>query len=137
VARIIHPLDRARMLAAVEAHFRGETTAYESEFRVRHKNGHWVWLLSRGKVVERDEFGIAVRMAGTHMDLTRRKAIEAKMERSAELLKQTGELAQIGGWELDLATLAARLDRAGLAHPRARARRSDAQPRQRDRLLRP
>jgi len=105
---IIHPVDRARMLAAVEAHFRGETTAYESEFRVRHKNGHWVWLLSRGKVVERDEFGIAVRMAGTHMDLTRRKAIEAKMERSAELLKQTGELAQIGGWELDLAT--SRLD---------------------------
>jgi diguanylate cyclase (GGDEF)-like protein/PAS domain S-box-containing protein len=105
---IIHPVDRARMLGAVEAHFRGETAAYECEFRVRHKNGHWVWLLSRGKVVERDEFGIAVRMAGTHMDLTRRKATEAKLERSAELLKQTGALAQIGGWELDLATM--RLD---------------------------
>jgi len=105
---IIHPVDRARMLAAVEAHFRGETAAYECEFRVRHKNGHWVWLLSRGKVVERDEFGIAVRMTGTHMDLTRRKATEAQMERSAELLKRTGELAQIGGWELDLAT--SRLD---------------------------
>ena len=105
---IIHPVDRARMLAAVEAHFRGETAAYECEFRVRHKHGHWVWLLSRGKVVERDEYGIAVRMAGTHMDLTRRKATEAQMERSAELLKQTGELAQIGGWELDLATM--RLD---------------------------
>jgi diguanylate cyclase (GGDEF)-like protein/PAS domain S-box-containing protein len=101
---IIHPLDRARMLAAVEAHFRGETPAYECEFRVRHKNGHWVWLLSRGKVVERDEFGIAVRMAGTHMDLTRRKATEAQMERSAEMLKRTGELAQIGGWQLDLAS---------------------------------
>jgi len=105
---IIHPVDRARMLAAVEAHFRGETSAYECEFRVRHKNGHWVWLLSRGKVVERDEFGIAVRMAGTHMDLTRRKATEAQMERSAEMLKRTGELAQIGGWELDLAS--SRLD---------------------------
>jgi len=85
-----------------------ETPAYECEFRVRHRNGHWVWLLSRGKVVERDEFGIAVRMTGTHMDLTRRKEIEAQMERSASLLKQTGELAQIGGWELDLAT--SRLD---------------------------
>ena len=103
---IIHPVDRARMLAAVEAHFRGETAAYECEFRVRHKHGHWVWLLSRGKVVERDEYGIAVRMAGTHMDLTRRKATEAQMERSAEMLKRTGELAQIGGWELDLATCA-------------------------------
>ena len=105
---IIHPVDRALMLAGVEAHFRGETPAYECEFRVRHKNGGWVWLLSRGKVVERDEFGIAVRMAGTHMDLTRRKATEAQMERSAELLKRTGELAQIGGWELDLAS--SRLD---------------------------
>ncbi|MGZ5239949.1 MAG: PAS domain-containing protein, partial [Caldimonas sp.] len=106
--RIIHPADRVRMLGAVEAHFRGETPAYECEFRVRHKNGHWVWLLSRGKIVDRDEFGVAVRMAGTHMDLTRRKAIEAQMERSAEMLKRTGELAHIGGWELDLATM--RLD---------------------------
>jgi diguanylate cyclase (GGDEF)-like protein/PAS domain S-box-containing protein len=105
---IIHPVDRARLLAGVEAHFRGETLAYECEFRVRHKNGHWIWLLSRGKVVERDEFGIAVRMAGTHMDLTRRKATEAQMERSAEMLKRTGELAQIGGWEFEIAT--SRLD---------------------------
>ncbi len=105
---IIHPADRARMLAGVEAHFRGETLAYECEFRVRHKNSHWVWLLSRGKVVERDEFGIAVRMTGTHMDLTRRKATEAQMKRSAEMLERTGELAQIGGWELDLAS--SRLD---------------------------
>ena len=102
--RIIHAADRERMLGAVEAHFRGETPAYECEFRVRHKNGHWVWLLSRGKVVERDEFGIAVRMAGTHMDLSRRKATEAQIERSAEMLKRTGELAHIGGWELDIAT---------------------------------
>ena len=101
---IIHPADRERMLGAVEAHFGGETPAYECEFRVRHKSGHWVWLLSRGKVVERDEFGIAVRMAGTHMDLSRRKTSEAQIERSAEMLKRTGELAHIGGWELDLAS---------------------------------
>ena len=101
---IIHAADRERMLSAVEAHFRGETQAYECEFRVRHKNGHWIWLLSRGKVVERDEFGIAVRMAGTHMDLSRRKTAEAQIERSAAMLKRTGELAQIGGWEIDLAS---------------------------------
>ncbi|MEO8525789.1 MAG: diguanylate cyclase, partial [Caldimonas sp.] len=102
---IIHAVDRERMVSAVEAHFRGETPAYECEFRVRHKNGHWVWLLSRGKVVERDEFGTAVRMAGTHMDLTRRKAVESQIEKSTEMLKRTGELAHIGGWELDLASL--------------------------------
>jgi diguanylate cyclase (GGDEF)-like protein/PAS domain S-box-containing protein len=103
--RLIHAADASRMLAATEAHLRGETPAYECEYRVRHKNGHWVWLLSRGKVVERDEFGIAVRMAGTHMDLSRRKRAEADLERTAEMLRRTGELAHIGGWELDLATM--------------------------------
>ncbi|MDQ2926720.1 MAG: diguanylate cyclase [Pseudomonadota bacterium] len=103
--QIVHPTDIGRMLAAIEAHFRGETSAYECEFRVRHKSGRWIWLLSRGKVVERDEFGIAVRMAGTHMDLSRRKRAEAELERTAEMLRRTGELAHIGGWELDLATM--------------------------------
>jgi diguanylate cyclase (GGDEF)-like protein/PAS domain S-box-containing protein len=103
--RLIHPADAVRKLAALEAHFRGETPAYECEFRVRHKSGHWVWLLSRGKVVERDAFGIAVRMAGTHMDLSLRKRAEAELERTAEMLRRTGELAHIGGWELDLATM--------------------------------
>ncbi len=103
--RLVHPADTVRMLAAIEAHFRGETPAYECEFRVRHKDGHWVWLLSRGKVVERDSFGVAVRMAGTHMDLTQRKRAEAELERTAEMLRRTGELANIGGWELDLATM--------------------------------
>jgi diguanylate cyclase (GGDEF)-like protein/PAS domain S-box-containing protein len=103
--RLVHPADAVLLLSAIEAHFRGETPAYECEFRVRHKDGHWVWLLSRGKVVERDEFGIAVRMAGTHMDLSRRKRAEAELERTAEMLRRTGELAHIGGWELDLATM--------------------------------
>jgi diguanylate cyclase (GGDEF)-like protein/PAS domain S-box-containing protein len=102
---IAHPNDSARLLATIEAHFRGETRYYECEFRVRHKQGHWVWLLSRGKIVERDDYGIAVRMAGTHMDLTRRKRAEAQIERSAEMLRRTGELAHIGGWEVDLATM--------------------------------
>ena len=101
---LAHPSDLGRLLATIEAHFRGETSFYECEFRIRHKRGHWVWLLSRGKIVERDDFGVAMRMAGTHMDLTRRKQIEQQMERSAEMLRRTGELAHIGGWELDLAT---------------------------------
>ena len=99
-----HPDDAARQIAAVEAHLQQETIAYECEFRIRHKAGHWVWLLSRGKVVERDAAGAPMRMSGTHMDLTLRKQTEAHMERTAQMLRQTGELANIGGWELNLAT---------------------------------
>ena len=56
-------------------------------------------------MVERDGFDTPVRMAGTHMDLTRRKSTEAQVQRTAEMLRRTGELAKIGGWELDLASM--------------------------------
>jgi diguanylate cyclase (GGDEF)-like protein/PAS domain S-box-containing protein len=102
---LIHRADGPDLLAAMEAHLRGETPFFECEFRIRHKSGRWLWLLSRGRIVERDELGIAVRMAGTHMDLTRRKRAEAQIERAADMLRRTGELAHIGGWELDLATM--------------------------------
>ncbi|MBV9892335.1 MAG: PAS domain-containing protein, partial [Rhizobacter sp.] len=103
--RLVHRDDAEKLISAIEAHFRRETASYECEFRVRHKDGHWVWLLSRGKVVERDADDTPVRMAGTHMDLTRRIRTEAQVQRSAEMLRRTGELANIGGWELDLATM--------------------------------
>ena len=99
---LVHPDDAGRLIAAIETHFRAETPAYECEFRVRHHDGRWVWLLSRGKVVERDAFDTPVRMTGTHMDLTLRKQAEAEIERSAEVLRRTGELAKIGGWSFDL-----------------------------------
>jgi diguanylate cyclase (GGDEF)-like protein/PAS domain S-box-containing protein len=102
---IVHRDDAERLISSIEAHFRRESASYECEFRVRHKDGHWVWLLSRGKVVERDALDTPVRMTGTHMDLTRRKSTEAEVQRSAEMLRRTGELANIGGWELDLATM--------------------------------
>ena len=103
--RIVHRDDAERLISAIEAHFRRETAGYECEFRVRHKDGHWVWLLSRGKVVERDGDDTPLRMAGTHMDLTRRIRTEAQVQRTAEMLRRTGELANIGGWELDLTTM--------------------------------
>jgi diguanylate cyclase (GGDEF)-like protein/PAS domain S-box-containing protein len=102
---LVHRDEAERLISTIEAHFRRETAHYECEFRVRHKDGHWVWLLSRGKVVERDAYDTPVRMAGTHMDLTRRIRTETQVQRSAEMLRRTGELANIGGWELDLTTM--------------------------------
>jgi len=103
--KLVHRDDAEKLISAIEAHFRRETAAYECEFRIRHKDGHWVWLLSRGKVVERDGDDTPLRMAGTHMDLTRRIRTEAEVQRTAEMLRRTGELANIGGWELDLTTM--------------------------------
>ena len=101
---LIHPFDAIVVAAAIKAHFDRDTEAYECEFRVRHKAGHWVWLLSRAKLVERDAADAPLRMVGTHMDISERKRAEAEIAHAAEMLRRTGKLAKIGGWEIDLAT---------------------------------
>jgi PAS domain S-box-containing protein len=83
---LCHPDDLARSQALVERHFRGESPDYECEVRMRHRDGSWVWVLDRGKVVERDDEGRPVRMTGTHLDITPRKKAEAELARQTALL---------------------------------------------------
>ena|GEM_PF-1737165 len=95
---LVHPDDLAQVHAALEQHLSGETPAYEAEYRMRHKDGHWVWILNRGKVVERNAVGAPLRAVGTHMDITERKLIEQQLqdhqEHLEELVKQrTNELS--------------------------------------------
>ena len=69
--RLVHPDDRARADRANDAVSRGDPT-YEAEFRLRHKDGHYVQVLSRGFPVRREPGGPVVRIVGTHFDLTER-----------------------------------------------------------------
>ena len=85
---LLHPDDRAAIDATLQSHLKGQTPAYECEYRMRHKDGHWVWILSRGRVVERDAKGEALRVVGTHMDTTERKQAEAELLRSNRELEQ-------------------------------------------------
>ena len=82
-----HPDDALVSAALLKRHFRGELPALDCENRVRHHDGHWVWLLTRGKVFSRDAEGRPLFMAGTHMDITERKRAAAESKRSAELLR--------------------------------------------------
>jgi len=77
---LLHPEDRERVVALREAHVRGETPRFEAEFRIRNKAGGWQWILSRGQVVARDEHGQALRIIGTHTDITRLKKVEAELQ---------------------------------------------------------
>lgn len=72
---LIHPDDLAGAEAAASAHFRGETAVYESEHRLRHKDGHFVWVLSVGKVVERDSAARPLRIMGSNRDITQHKRL--------------------------------------------------------------
>jgi diguanylate cyclase (GGDEF)-like protein/PAS domain S-box-containing protein len=101
---LVHPGDRPALVAAVQAHVRGDSEYLEAEFRVRHKNGRWVWLLSRARAAERDTQGRALRVVGTHLDTTARRRAESALQRSTDMLRRTGELGRIGGWELDVET---------------------------------
>jgi PAS domain S-box-containing protein len=78
--RLIHPEDLPATLEALTECRQGRTLIYEAEYRMRSKAGDWLWMLSRGKVVSRNPAGGAVRMIGTHTDITARKLAERKAE---------------------------------------------------------
>ena len=84
--RLVHPEDRARADQANEAVARGDRM-YEAEFRLRHKDGRYVHVLSRGFPVRREPGGPVVRIVGTHFDLTERKEAEQALRRSHEELE--------------------------------------------------
>ncbi len=79
---LTHPDDRARMAADRQLHLDGLTQAYVNEHRLHHKDGHWVSVLSRGVVLQRDGQGLAVRMIGTWTDVSQaRQADTLRLER--------------------------------------------------------
>jgi PAS domain S-box-containing protein len=76
----IHPEDLADVMRAVREHLSGQTQMYHCEHRVRCKDGSYIWVLDRGRVVTRDEAGNPVRMVGTHTDVTEKRAAQAALE---------------------------------------------------------
>ncbi len=81
---IIADEDWPGLMATLQNHLKGETPYYEYEHRLRHKDGHWVWILDRGQIVERDPSGAPLRVVGTHMDITNR----IMAEQAALLLRE-------------------------------------------------
>jgi len=78
----VHPDDRARMNRAMQDCLDGMTTSYEAEVRVRTAAGEWTWIMERGRVIERDEEGKPLRMAGIEIDVTARKRAEEELKRA-------------------------------------------------------
>jgi diguanylate cyclase (GGDEF)-like protein/PAS domain S-box-containing protein len=76
---MIHPDDMQGVLSILENHISGKTSHYNTEHRLRTKRGLWIWVLDAGKVVEFDEHGNPLRVAGIHMDINDKKSLELKM----------------------------------------------------------
>ncbi len=73
---LLHPEDRESAVRTAKKHISGTQKNLETEFRMKDKSGKWVWILSRGRVMERDAGGLPVRMVGTHTDISLRKEQE-------------------------------------------------------------
>jgi PAS domain S-box-containing protein len=73
---LTHPDDLQKYQELLQKHFSGESADFACESRMKHKDGHWVWVLDRGMVTERDKTGQPLRMTGTHLNIAERKSAE-------------------------------------------------------------
>lgn len=101
--RLVDPDDEVRARAALQRHLDGETPQYRCEFRMRHKAGHWVWVLAVGRLMSRADDGTPAWAFGTHMDFSEqvrnREAAELAYRRMAQALEGGG----VALWEYDVA----------------------------------
>ena len=80
--QFVHPDDLPLTRTSMEAHLRGEIPFYECTIRMRHREGHWIWMLSRAVVVERHADGTPLRIVGTHEDITEQRRLEQERRQS-------------------------------------------------------
>lgn len=73
--KLVHPDDMGAVMEVLTKHLEGKTPFYESEHRLKRKDGSWIWILDRGRVVERDETGKPLRAIGIHSNITQQRAV--------------------------------------------------------------
>jgi diguanylate cyclase (GGDEF)-like protein/PAS domain S-box-containing protein len=83
----VYPEDLPKVMAAVQDTVEGRKEYFENEHRMRHKDGHWVWISARGKVFS-DENGVPIRLIGTHTDITEDKEMQIEFVHQAQIIKQ-------------------------------------------------
>ncbi len=73
----MHPLDHSKSTKILQDHYEGITANYECETRMKHKNGEWIWVLTKGKITSWDEEGNPEWLVGSQVDITQnKKALE-------------------------------------------------------------
>jgi diguanylate cyclase (GGDEF)-like protein/PAS domain S-box-containing protein len=91
----VHPDDQERVQTLLQEHLLGTTDVYESEHRIRNHKGEWIWVRSRGKLVQRDSDGKPLRMAGTARDITAIRYAERERLVALEVLRSMSEAVAV------------------------------------------
>ncbi len=100
---IIHPDDREKQAEAMKGSSSTKEESYKVEMRMRHKNGHYVPVLTRGFIKKNDK-GEPVRVTGSNMDLTERKEAERRLRESEARYRSIIAISNTGAWEYDIDT---------------------------------
>jgi PAS domain S-box-containing protein len=100
----IHHEDLPAYRTAVNGHLDGHTPPYDVEYRLRNRDDAWVWIQERGRVIERDSTGRALRMVGLCLDAEERKNSARALERSESRLACAVWGPSAGLWEHDVST---------------------------------
>ncbi|AUF99362.1 diguanylate cyclase [Pseudomonas sp. 09C 129] len=88
---LLHPEDLPLLKRALVEHLKGRTEDYLVEYRVRHADGHWVWIEDRGRAVERGPGGRVLRMVGTRRDISASKQQEEQRRLAAMVFEAASE----------------------------------------------
>jgi two-component system cell cycle sensor histidine kinase/response regulator CckA len=102
---LLHPDDAVEAEQRVADYLGGRIPAYEIEFRMRHADGSYVDVLSRGYATY-DADHRPIRLVGTHVDITERKRTETALRESELMLRRAQEVAALGSWTFDPAGVA-------------------------------
>ena len=88
---MVHPEDLPEVMATVHRHLSGAETVYRTEHRCLHRDGRWIWILDCGRVVQRTADGSAVRMIGTHVDISSLKRTESALNEARIAAEQAAQ----------------------------------------------
>lgn len=84
---LVHPDDLPASVAKLQAHFQGETDFYDCRFRLLHRDGHWVWMHGRGRLIARTDEGDPLLMNGTHADITEEMRLVEEVRQARSFLR--------------------------------------------------
>lgn len=91
----VHADDQRAMAQRLDDHITGRTALYESEQRVRIGDGEWIWMLVRGKIVDRSEAGRPLRICGTARNVTSSREAERERRIAQEVIRSIGEAVTV------------------------------------------
>ena len=115
-SQLSHPDDLSGVQQAMTDHLEGQAPFYEVEMRLRRKNGDWLWVRDRGRIVEWDDQGRIKKVVGTHTDIQARKQVEAALQRREAVLEAVGFAAarflSNANWEAEMPAALEQLSKA-------------------------